>query len=368
MGTFRKQLLPFSTVTYKGRKVTFDREYAQALIDAFRRRAYDAVKLVMATKDNEHTADPERVRRQGRTGSTRHQTVKDIADAAGARRAADAARPAKEPENDGLTPEMAARASRVEAGVSSAQGKYDTETLHKTGPGGTWSEERQALHRQIVDDLYARNAHVPKDGKAIISGGLGGAGKGTVLEEHAGIDKNQYLTLNPDDVKEEMARRGMVPDIPGHKGLSPMERSSLIHEESGDIAKMLAERAYAERRNVIWDITMSSPKSVKDQIAAMKDEGYEVSAVFVDIPVSVSVRRALARWDRGHREWLAGKGQGGRYVPPAIIRKQQSPRGNLAINREVFEELKPLFDDWGMWDNSVDGRDAIKAASKGGTR
>jgi hypothetical protein len=33
MGTFRKQLLPFSTVTYKGRKVTFDREYAQALID-----------------------------------------------------------------------------------------------------------------------------------------------------------------------------------------------------------------------------------------------------------------------------------------------------------------------------------------------
>ena len=40
---------------------------------------------------------------------------------------------------------------------------------------------------------------------------------------------SQYLMINPDDIKEEMARRGMVPEI---EGLSPMEASDLVHEES----------------------------------------------------------------------------------------------------------------------------------------
>ena len=38
-----------------------------------------------------------------------------------------------------------------------------------------------------------------------MAGGLGGAGKSTVLEKYAGIDRSKYLTINPDDIKEEMA-------------------------------------------------------------------------------------------------------------------------------------------------------------------
>ena len=82
---------------------------------------------------------------------------------------------------------------------------------------------------EIIDDLYRDAGDVLCDGEAVIAGGLGGAGKGTVLAKHAGIDTSKYLVIDPDRIKEQMALRGMIPDV---AGLSPMERSVLVHEES----------------------------------------------------------------------------------------------------------------------------------------
>ena len=74
----------------------------------------------------------------------------------------------------------------------------------------------------------------------------------------------------------------MVPVI---GGLSPMEASDLIHEESSHIAKRLAHRAESDRRNVIWDITMSSAQTATRRIDALRTADYRsVGAIFVDIP------------------------------------------------------------------------------------
>ena len=214
---------------------------------------------------------------------------------------------------------------------------------------GIWEFERAKQHREIVNDLYAKASGVPTDGKAVVSGGLGGSGKSTVLRGPAQVDQSQYLTLNPDDVKEEMAARGMIPEI---EGLSPMESATLIHEESSHIAGLLAKRAYAEKKNVIWDITMASRGSVERRIGEMRDAGYDdLSAVFVDIPVETSVQRAGARHRRGMEKYRKGEGYGGRYVPPAIIRKNESATTSSA-NREVFDALQPEFDRWSLYDNS----------------
>ena len=75
----------------------------------------------------------------------------------------------------------------------------------------------------------------------------------------ADIDRSQYLTINPDNIKEELAKRDLIPKV---EGLSPMEASDLVHEESSHIAKQLAMRAQADGKNVIWDITMSSTAKV----------------------------------------------------------------------------------------------------------
>lgn len=246
------------------------------------------------------------------------------------------------------------RQELVERAVVDAASTLATH-LTQTRPGGAWRAERDAVHRDIANALYAKAAGVPNEGKAVIAGGLGGAGKTTVLREHAGIDPSQYLTINPDDIKEELAKRDLIPQVPGGEKLSPMERVALVHAESKRIAQLLADKAYQDRKNLIWDITMSSGSAVTSRVNALREHGYDVRGVFVDIPVETSVRRALDRWWQGVQDWKRGDGLGGRYVPPEIIRGQQSSGGHT-VNRDVFDVLKPLFDGWSFYDNSVDGR------------
>jgi predicted ABC-type ATPase len=218
-----------------------------------------------------------------------------------------------------------------------------------------WTHERDLIHDEIIDELYQAAANVPCDGKAIVAGGLGGAGKTTVLRERAGIDLTQYLTINPDQVKEKLAERGLVPSI---AGLSPMEASALAHEESSHIAKRLARRAEADHKNVVWDITMSSRESASARITKLRSEGYAVEGIFVDISTETSVRRAEARHREGHVDYLCGTGLGGRYLPPEVIRSQADPEWG-SKNRKTFEEVKRQCDSWRLYDNSVDHRPAV---------
>jgi predicted kinase len=224
-----------------------------------------------------------------------------------------------------------------------------------------WTTERQLLHRDLINDLYEHADHVPCERKAVMAGGLGGAGKSTVLEKHAGIDRSQYMTINPDDIKEEMAKRGLIPDV---EGLSPMEASDLVHEESSYIAKRLARRAMDDGKNYIWDITMSSKDSAGTRLDDLDEAGYATTGIFVEIPIEESVRRADERHQRGSEAYLNGSGMGGRYVPPEVIRAQADPEWG-SVNRRTFEEVKHRFVAWAVYDNSVYGRDPVLCASSG---
>jgi hypothetical protein len=258
--------------------------------------------------------------------------------------------------------EYAAHTARIETVIAGeiAAGRT-TDVMHTLdGNGQVWSPDRADLHRQLIDDLWAAASGVPRDGRAVIAGGLGGSGKSTTLGGFAGISGKDYLTINPDDVKEAMAARGMIPEV---EGLSPMESSALVHEESSLIANMIGQRAYAERVNVVWDITMSSRGSTERRIDEMRAAGYQdIQGVFVDIPVETSAERALTRHRRGMERHRQGEGPGGRYVPPSIIR-QNSDSEFSSANRRVFEELRGRFDGWQSWDNSVTGRDPQPIAS-----
>jgi predicted kinase len=220
-----------------------------------------------------------------------------------------------------------------------------------------WTPARDRIQGELAADLYERARDVPCDSKSIVAGGLGGAGKSTVLSEHAGIDLSQYLTINPDDIKEEMAKRGLIPEV---EGLTPMEASDLVHEESSAIAKQLERKARSDGKNIIWDITMSSRESTERRITDLRADGYRVDGIFVDIPVETSVRRADARHRSGYDDYLAGTGLGGRYVPAELIEAQADPDW-VSKNRKTFEEVSHLFDHWSRYDNSVDGRPPVLA-------
>jgi hypothetical protein len=244
-------------------------------------------------------------------------------------------------------------AQQIEATLATvlADGRA-TDVVHTVGGAGVvWLPERAAQHRDVIDALWSRADAVPNGGRAMLSGGLGGAGKSTVLVKV--VDPNDYFTINSDAVKEEMARRGMIPSVPG---LSPMESVALVHAESSHLANLLAARAYAARKNVIWDITMGNAGTAARRVTELRDAGYtEVNAVFVDIPVETSVERALSRHRRGLERHRGGEGLGGRFVPPEVIRSHASPTAN-SVNRNVFDGLRAEFDNWAVFDNSVTGR------------
>jgi predicted ABC-type ATPase len=227
-----------------------------------------------------------------------------------------------------------------------------THVRHAASPRhDIWSPERAARHDGIVADLYAASAAIPCEWQAVIAGGLGGAGKTTVLAQHAGIDAARFLTVNPDAFKAELARRGMVPEIPG---LSPMEATALAHRESSYLARRLAMRAMTDGRNLVWDITMSCARTCSGRVAELRGAGYRgVDAVFVDIPIQTSVRRAETRHRRGHDQFLAGEGLGGRFLPAEVIRFQADHEYGT-VNRRAFEIVKHQADRWSRYDNSVD--------------
>jgi predicted kinase len=225
-----------------------------------------------------------------------------------------------------------------------------TDRQHTIDPAReVWSGERESLQDSIIEDLYTRASDVPCERRAIMAGGLPGAGKSTILERHAGIDLSQYLTINPDKIKEEMASRDMIPPV---QGLSPMEASDLVHEESSYVARQLALRAQADGKNLIWDITMSSRASTERRIDELHSEGYvRIEGIFVDIPLEVSVARANGRHREGQDDYRTGEGLGGRLVPAEMIRAQADPEWG-SRNRKTFEEVKHQFDAWRRFDNS----------------
>jgi predicted kinase len=245
--------------------------------------------------------------------------------------------------------------------VSDVRGRLDkarsedlaTDQQHTMDPAHeVWSDERDEIHDSIIEDLYKASADVPNEHRAILAGGLAGAGKTTILDRYAGIDLSEYLMINPDIIKEDMARRGLVPAV---EGLSPMEASDLVHEESSYVARQLALRAQGDGKNVIWDITMSSQASIERRIDELRSADYtHIEGIFVDIPVEVSVARADARHRRGHDEFLAGKGMGGRFIPADVVERQADPEWG-SRNRRTFEAVKDKLDRWSLYDNSTDG-------------
>jgi predicted ABC-type ATPase len=243
----------------------------------------------------------------------------------------------------------------VESGLDTAgkAGLSNAELHTLNGDRVTWTPERNKIQAKIIADEYAKVTDVPCDRQAIIAGGLGGAGKTTVLAEHAGIDRSKYVTINPDSFKEKLAEEGLIADVPG---LSPMETTVLAHDESSLLARRLALLAMSEGKNIIWDITLSSKDSAVGRVQELRAAGYEhIKGIFVDIPIETSLARSEARHRRGHDEYLNGKGFGGRYVPPEVITRQFDKDHGTA-NRRTFEEIKDNLSDWAIYDNSVDGR------------
>lgn len=230
-----------------------------------------------------------------------------------------------------------------------AQGQETDVRYTVRGDRTRWLLSRTCRQEQIAEEVYARAAGVPSRGRAVITGGLMGAGKTTVVSQDASLDLSQYLLVSADVVKETMCRCGMMPEV---AGLSPLETATLVQRESALISQLVIARAGRDGKNLIRDFSMPSRPAVESRLMAMRDAGYEhIRALFVDAPVEMCVQRADRRHRLGHERYRNGIGWGGRYVPARVIRGKADPVWGSA-NRRAFEETKHLFDAWCLYDSS----------------
>ena len=231
---------------------------------------------------------------------------------------------------------------RVTAAMNAGKATSAAETIGKTGT--VWKPERAAIHNEIVGAVMTRAASIPDDGKAILGGGLPGAGKTTALHALPGVNPDDYLAVAPDDFKEELARRGLVPKV---EGLTPMEASPLVSDEAHHIAAMVLARAQAEHKNIVIDLTMHPADRVGQRITALHAAGYQVNGVYVHVPIETSVERAGSRYAR-----KAGTKLGGRYVPAGDIRRIWGTGGPKSRSHLEFDRVRGQFDQWELIDNS----------------
>jgi len=208
----------------------------------------------------------------------------------------------------------------------------------KGGVEGAYSHSRDVLHQQIIKEFMDKVKDVPRNRQAIVMAGLGGAGKSTAIRKNAsspnsaagiaGIkyasydadgngvgDPVNYAIINPDDIKETLAKKNMIPKV---DHLSPMESSTFAHEECSALSKVICNLLKAKGYNIIWDITAQTEKAATGKAGPLMEAGYEVDNIAVDVPIAQSQDSARTRHRKGQDRWNGGSGKGGRYVPPFL--------------------------------------------------
>lgn len=213
-----------------------------------------------------------------------------------------------------------------------------------------YSSTRWRQHQAIIREILRENSHVPRGRVAVIMGGLPGSGKTYTLDHMPrdtgnllhGLGRTQFLTINPDDMKQKMIDHGMVPD---YKGLKPMEAAGLMHTESSGLARELLYAAQARGMNVIIDGTMGDRGSALEKADGLRAAGYKIHGIYVDVPDATSKQFVIERFARA-----MGTAQGGRSVDPSYLKMLD--RGARFPNKNNFESIKSTFSEWALMTNS----------------
>jgi predicted ABC-type ATPase len=220
--------------------------------------------------------------------------------------------------------------------------RADTTALFSRG--GRWSPEREKAQQEIIDHFLGQPG-VKADGKLLVLGGLPGAGKTTTInsaqgQAALGIDLAEYVTVNADEVKDEMVKRGMVPDYPG---LSPEEAATLYHAESFEIAHSLMRQAARRGLNFAYDTSLktSSQAGFATSAARASKHKYEATFVFVDVPVPTARSRAKSRYL-----------QGGRFMPLGLIDAMATSGASSIPSREFNIVKRTERGRWFVFDNA----------------
>lgn len=238
--------------------------------------------------------------------------------------------PRSDPAYDKYSEQVESRLRAAETtGVGTTEAIHNDYTLPNDVPvESLWDRGRTEAHLRLVDSLMAGYKDVPQDRRAVIMAGPPGSGKSTVLKvEGTALGVNEgaanYATINPDDMKAEIIKAGLVPsEYSTDSKLGPLETAALLHSESRHLKDMLQERLYSQGYNVILDGTFGDPNPDNEakKVRLLESLDYEVFGALVDGTVEQSLVNAAAR-HQAPPKTIGGPFEG-RYVPTNVIEAQ----------------------------------------------
>lgn len=223
-------------------------------------------------------------------------------------------------------------------------GKATSHTETYDGRGQVWKPDRAAVHRDIVQEHMQRAEKIPSGHRAVLVGGIPGRARDSVAKQAA--PEKDYLHVSTDAIKEDLARRGLVPEV---SGLSPAEASPLVHHEAEHIADLVTREALRRGKNIAVHTAMADHETVKAHVARFREAGHTVHGVFVHTPVDKAVESARAAHRAGHDSWRNQDGIGGKHVPSGLLHAADAGDGHTA-NFLGFEASKPHLGSWEHWD------------------
>lgn len=200
---------------------------------------------------------------------------------------------------------------------------------------GKYTDDRKKLHESIINDFTSKIDCVSgRQPVAIFTGGAPGSGKSYFLKNLLPfLPKDKIFSIDADAVRMK---------LPEYKGYN----ASSTHLETKDIVNELLMRiAQPCKHDLIIDGTMNKSSSYIPTITKLKNLGYKIYIIYVEVPKELSIERVLDRYKRT-----------GRYVPQKVI-------------NEIYENgMKPFqelteYADGVLLINGVDGKIKYEAGT-----
>lgn len=210
---------------------------------------------------------------------------------------------------------------------------------------GSYKRERKGVHDRIVGEFMADKKLPPADVKKVAIVMMGGpaSGKTTIAKRVLGETFNDFVNVNPDDVKEMLPEYQTALEF-DHQGKKTSARDAawMSHEESIDIADEVYDRAVDGGYSLILDGTGKDAGYHVEEIQKLRNAGYHVQLLMPDLGVEEAVDRSEKRAERT-----------GRYVPAG-----PPPPGTPAVIQNIyrvvggnFERIARAADEFSLFDS-----------------
>lgn len=228
--------------------------------------------------------------------------------------------------------------------------------LHRNAALATYVPEtplptdRLRYQRVLLDELLTEGTdEIEKGGlAAIITAGPPGAGK-TTTRKSLGMGGTGWRVVDADEIKvrllDDAVQEGRFDSLLTRRladgySIMPNELSTLVHNESVDLANRLIERCLEAQENVVIEGTLSWEGLPNRYLKWLELNDYNsVTLLDIEVDQATALEQAYVRWSEGRIGTINGTHiRGGRFTPrDAITALYDSTDGFSKCNRNAVD-------------------------------